>query len=892
MKRIKCILLFCLTFLSGLSLIGQNILTNPGFEEGTTDWVAGSWGGPTASFTATTEEAEEGLQSMKVIVESTDQNAEKVFLRQQGLILDPAKTYTASFQVLSNSGETESINLQLYSHQNIGATAWGLAFIENEINFEGDGEWHDFTFEFIPSVISGAPDFNSLGFMFGFARKANTYYIDNVTLSTEVDTPPNTSTVYHVSKDGSDENPGTQELPFLTISKAAGLIQAGDTCIIHAGTYEETLQPAKSGQEGFPIVFQAAENEKVIITAMQALSDWTIDQGAIYKTTVDWDLGQKNFVMNGSTACDLARWPNNTDNDPFTLNSLRNTSGSGEDVVSNAFLTHSEIPDWDWSKGGSILFYGDRPGSGWTTWKAFIKSSSSGRVTFDLDKNPSWIRTAHPPVDRGDYFLEGIKEALDFQNEWYFDSATKTLYLQLPNGTAPEDGVVKMRRRDLTIDLNGRSFIEINNLAVFGGGIEISGSNNKLFGVSSFYGNFTRGVVRSFHADSRSVFIKSGNNNRIERCEIAFGAGTGVWDSGNGTQILNSYLHDFNFIGDYDAAIMARNGSNTIIKNNIIARAGRDALQNVNKGSEVAYNDFYQSNLIADDCGLLYTLGPGLNMEIHHNWFHDIASRGSLKKATAIYLDNDAGDVSVHRNVIWNTEWSNIQINWNGTNIDVFNNTLWDGSAAMGAWHKEGTAFSNVRVWNNLTNKNSLEPQSDKQNNLVITGGTNPFNDSENGDFTLKSGVSAIDFGRVIAGITDGYLGSAPDAGAYESGTTPWIPGINWEMRSGPTGLGCYGLPGENCANATSVKATNYRAARVFPNPIVGDYLNVVLEDQNGEPAILEIYSLNGQQIKRSKTTLFEQMQLDISNLAEGLYLLKIQTATNIYNARIIRLKQ
>ena len=883
------IFVFYLFIGSFSSLSGQNALINSGFEDGLEPWVAGSWGGPSADFSVTEEEAWAGQRSMKVAVASTDQEAAKVFLRQQGLALDPSREYTASFRVLSHSGKAESINLQLYSHENIGSTGWGIAFAENEISFEGDGEWHAFSFTFRPLAVSGAPDFNSLGFMFGFARQASTYFVDEVLLAENDVAAPEEFNVYHVSKQGSDDNPGTRESPFLTIAKAASVAQAGDTCFIHSGTYEETLRPLNSGQEGFPIVFQAARNEKVVITAMQALDNWTTDEGQVYKTVVDWDLGQENFVMNGSTACDLARWPNNMDGDPFTLNSKRNTGGSGEDVAFNAFLTHSEIPDLDWSKGGSILFYGDRPGSGWTTWKAFIKSSVPGRVTFDLDKNPAWIRTAHPPADRGDYYLEGIRAALDFENEWFFDPETKTLYLQLPGGQAPVDGEVKMRRRKLTVDLNGRSHIQVNNLAVFGGGIEISGSGNKLFGISSFYGNYTRGVVSGFNAESRSVYIKSGANNLIERCEIAFGAGTGIWDSGVGTQILNSYLHDFNFIGDYDAVIMARGGSGTVIRNNVIARAGRDALQIVNKGSEVAYNDFYQSNLIADDCGLLYTLGPGLNMNIHHNWFHDIASRGSLSKATAVYLDNDAGNVSVHHNAIWNTEWSNIQINWNGTNIDVFNNTMWNGSAAMGAWHKAGTAFSNVRVWNNLTNKNSLEPQSDKQNNLIMTTGSDPFTNLAAGNFTLRPGVEAIDFGRIIDGITDGFAGAAPDAGAYESGGTIWTPGIDWAPRSGPAGLGCYGLPGENCENVTGVRSMGFKPVQVYPNPVGGDRLTVQLEQQHSAAAVWHIYALNGMQMASGKADLFRQLQLDVGSLGPGVYILQIKTQHAGYTAKIIR---
>ena len=37
--------------------------------------------------------------------------------------------------------------------------------------------------------------------------------------------------------------------------------------------------------------------------------------------------------------------------------------------------------------------------------------------------------------------------------------------------------------------------------------------------------------------------------------------------------------------------------------------------------------------------------------------------------------------------------------------------------------------------------------------------------------------------------------------GAYEYGED-WVPGINWNPAIGPTGTGCYGLPGESCVGA------------------------------------------------------------------------------------------
>jgi len=483
---------------------------------------------------------------------------------------------------------------------------------------------------------------------------------------------------YHVAKDGNDANPGTEGAPFLTIGKATQLAGAGDLVIIHQGIYKETVRP-NSGSAGNPLIFRSAPGDRVVISAMEALSGWSSDGGGRYKKTVGWDLGQLNFIMNEETPMDLARWPNNTDGDPYSLNSRRNTGGSNRNTTINANLIHNEIPDYDWT-GGSLLFYGDAPGSGWTTWKAFITSSSNDRVNFDFVNTQSWIYNFHAPADGGEYYLEGVKDALDYQNEWYFDENTSTLFVQLPGGAAPADGQISMRRRDLTFDLNGRSYVHIEDLAVYGGGIEINGAGNRIAGVSSFYGSHHRGVSSGLNSGGRAIFVKwNATNTIIERCEVAYGSGTGVWDAGDFTIIDNCHIHDFNYVGMYDGCIMARDGNSTTVSNNTLYRSGRDVLQIINKGSNIFNNDFSQSNLVADDCALLYTISPGLDMDIHHNLFHDTQGRGSLKKAAGIYLDNSAGDVRVHHNVIYNTEWSNIQINWDGANIDVFNNTLWDG---------------------------------------------------------------------------------------------------------------------------------------------------------------------------------------------------------------------
>ncbi len=80
--------------------------------------------------------------------------------------------------------------------------------------------------------------------------------------------------VYHVSKDGDDGNDGTEVSPFLSVSKAAEVAVAGDTVLIHSGTYREYVNPQNSGEAGLPIVYKNFENDIVYIKGSEVIENW------------------------------------------------------------------------------------------------------------------------------------------------------------------------------------------------------------------------------------------------------------------------------------------------------------------------------------------------------------------------------------------------------------------------------------------------------------------------------------------------------------------------------------------------------------------------------------------------------------------------------------------
>jgi len=76
---------------------------------------------------------------------------------------------------------------------------------------------------------------------------------------------PVQATTYHVTTTGSDGASGDEHHPWRTIQHAATTMVAGDTVLIHAGTYPEYVTPANDGSPGLPITFAAADGETVVV---------------------------------------------------------------------------------------------------------------------------------------------------------------------------------------------------------------------------------------------------------------------------------------------------------------------------------------------------------------------------------------------------------------------------------------------------------------------------------------------------------------------------------------------------------------------------------------------------------------------------------------------------
>jgi parallel beta-helix repeat protein len=89
--------------------------------------------------------------------------------------------------------------------------------------------------------------------------------LTNVSSSPKSTLLPMTGNYFYVSTTGNDSNPGTSAQPWLTISKAAKTMVAGDTVFIHGGSYYENVQPINSGSSNKYITYRDFGDGDVII---------------------------------------------------------------------------------------------------------------------------------------------------------------------------------------------------------------------------------------------------------------------------------------------------------------------------------------------------------------------------------------------------------------------------------------------------------------------------------------------------------------------------------------------------------------------------------------------------------------------------------------------------
>jgi len=597
---------------------------------------------------------------------------------------------------------------------------------------------------------------------------------------------------------------------FTSVQAAAAVLVAGDTCLVRQGTYRETVRPANSGTSGLPIVFAAYAGENVMISGCDPVTGWRIDHGTVYRAPVSGYLthGRAQVFIDGKAMVE-ARFPNSSKllavgglsplwpaMGPFTVDG---TVGAGGSRITSPLLAGKPA---DLYKGA---IYVGKNGYAWSTQTADVSASGDGFLDVINTTSEWWFGTG------GSGMLTGLPSLLDTAGEWSI--AHDSLYLWTPGSDDPAGHTIEIKKRQLAFDLRKRNRIRITGIEIFAASATLDSASycafdNCSFAYVSHYTWLDDG--RDGYIDDHSVksrgpsgappgrgevgLFMGGDHNTLKNSRVTYSAGASVFLSGLYDTVTNCILNESGYAGTYVSGIfisydnslgatnIASRGGHVITNNRITntARAAAHWTSRLGGGSSrtgytacvLSHNEIFNTMLLTTDGGCIYGWNvDGNSSEISYNWVHD---NFAALSGAGIYLDDGCANFIVHHNVVWKCmEGMRLGHIDAATGHRIYNNTFWNLSSVAMAQH--GTAaLTDVRAYNNLSDHNEFIG-TDLQRNIYSA--TNQFINSGAGDFRLAAGSVAIDTGIVIAGITTGAIGRAPDAGAYEFGGDAWTAG-------------------------------------------------------------------------------------------------------------------
>jgi len=624
---------------------------------------------------------------------------------------------------------------------------------------------------------------------------------------------------YYVATNGSNTTGnGSLASPWQTIQYAANIMAAGDTCQIRAGVYRETVIVPRSGAAGSPITFQPYGSEVVTVSGTDAIpGGWTLESTNVYYAAMTGSLGDGNQVFQGTgTQASLvmkpeARWPNAGASFPWQNSAIKPSpdwayidSASYDANNQNGTLTDASLPAraagyW---VGATVHVMG---GYGWIMQFPTVTSSTGTTLTTN-DANGA--NAAYKFTAGNEYYITGIKGEMDSPGEWFYDTTHSRLYLYSNTG-APTN--VEAKKRNYGFDLRGRAYVTLKNLDFFA--CTIQTDSGSTFGT---YDGLSMKFLGHSVKNSSVYGLQVQANSVLRNSELAWDSQALVSARGN-ARIINNYLHDSGYIPGW-TPMAGGSGARNLITYNTMTSAGREIMGAFGSAAIIDYNDLSNAMRLGTDGGVLHCGSAEAGNSIFcYNLLHDSPGPAGHLGASVMgfYLDNQSSDWVVHHNIIWNLPGYAMQINCTQNFIQFFNNTCWNATKGALLTSFPMDEESGTHIFNNLFNGPPVGGTwdlSDIRYNLY----TDPqFVAPASHNFQLQSTSPAINQGTPIPGVTDGYLGAAPDMGALEYGGTDWTGLVGYKTVP-PSPDPVYSMPAMSFAN--QVKDGSFESGALSPN--------------------------------------------------------------------------
>jgi len=446
------------------------------------------------------------------------------------------------------------------------------------------------------------------------------------------------------------------------------------------------------------MLFSSYNGEKVVVSGADIVdSKWNTYKSNIYQTEIAWTMGQgKDQVFVDGEAIIQARHPNEDIRSKLPVSYSKLFPSRGYFAIDYNFRTiltspHINQEENDYWKDG-IYFGGHN--AVWAWQSAIIRKSEKGKIYVTDTTGQWWFPIAgHYSAEMSEGCINAHLNALDAPGEWHIQDGK--LYVWMPKSDNPQSHLVEAKRRQLAFDLSDKKNIYLYDIDIFSASITMARAENCtldrcLASYTSHYllfndarnGFIERGertVEKSPQNGEVGIYI-SGMNNKFINSTIRYSAGAGIILAGYGTVIENNIIHDVGYANTYLGGIFANDefgnvgNKNNIklgnykIKYNTIYNIGRSAINlgaienNIAQyaGSDISYNQMFNTMLFTSDGGAFYAYGVNLGAngkrtELHHNLFWNCFRKSGKG---VIYSDNLVEGLDIYSNTLWSHEYS------------------------------------------------------------------------------------------------------------------------------------------------------------------------------------------------------------------------------------------
>ncbi len=473
---------------------------------------------------------------------------------------------------------------------------------------------------------------------------------------------------YYVSPSGSDNNPGTEEQPFATISKAQEAARESKgtvTVYLRQGVYylsePVVFTRDDSRKERAPLHITAYPNEKVIVSGGFLLEglQWQPWRDSMMQAKVAQDVVFDQLFVNGQLQT-MARYP---DFNPLASH----YSGTAADA-----LAPERVSKWTNPAGGYVHALHKHEWGGYH-WLITGKNEQN-ELSLEGGYQNNRLMGMHDRFR----FVENIFEELDAPGEWFFDQPTRTLYFYPPEG----------------IDLvTARIEIpQLKELFVFKGSEQQPVRNISIEGVELAH------TLRTF-METREPLLRSD--------WAIYRSGAVLMEGAEHCAVRNCF---FNQVGG-NAVFFSNYNRRNEVSGCHIAGVGASGVCFVGDPAAVRSPSF-EYNEFTPTQDLDLTPGPKTNNYpaeclVYDNLMHDL---GRVEKQIAGVQVSMSQSITISHNTIYDTPRAGINISegtWGGHIIeynDVFNTVLETGD------HGSFNSWGRDRYWH---------PRRDSMNNRV-----------------------------------------------------------------------------------------------------------------------------------------------------------------------------